>query len=138
MTEGPTFNRAVVLVADDEPIIADTVVQILNQQGYAAYAAYDGGAAFRAALLKPPALLISDVGLPNINGIELAVMIRRVFPECGVILSSGRSSAGRMPLSAEIAAHQFVFLQKPVHPEVMLEYVSKSFKEQFTLCSADH
>jgi CheY-like chemotaxis protein len=78
----PTDSRPLVLVVDDEPVIADTIAQILEKRGYAAIAAYDGEDAIQAALLNPPQLVISDVMMPGMNGIELGISIRRIFPDC--------------------------------------------------------
>jgi DNA-binding response OmpR family regulator len=120
--------RPVVLVVDDEPVIADSLADILRRSGYAAVPAYDGEAALETALLMPPELLISDVVLPGMNGIELAITIRRIFPDCKVILSSGQSSTARLLATADSAGHRFVFLNKPVHPKELLERVSDSLK----------
>jgi CheY-like chemotaxis protein len=62
--------RPVVLVVDDEPIITDTIVAILNNKGYAATGAYDGEMALEMSSLIPPALLITDVAMPRMSGIE--------------------------------------------------------------------
>src|SRR5208337_2159245 len=84
--------RPLVLVVDDESTIADTLAEILTRSGYAAMAAYDGEGALETALLMPPELLITDVVLPEMSGIELAITMRRVFPECKIILFSGQAS----------------------------------------------
>jgi CheY-like chemotaxis protein len=118
--------QPVVLVVDDESIIADTLVTILKHSGYNAISAYDGEAAIDVALMHPPSLLISDIVLPGMNGIELAITIQRIFPDCKVILSSGKSASARLLASAGDAGHRFVFLDKPVMPEVLLAQVSKS------------
>lgn len=120
--------RPVVLVVDDESMIADSLADILKRSGYAAVPAYDGEAALETALLMPPELLISDVVLPGMNGIELAITLKRIFPDCKVILSSGQSSTARLLASADSAGHHFVFLNKPVHPKELLERVSDSLK----------
>jgi DNA-binding response OmpR family regulator len=120
--------RPVVLVVDDESMIADSLADILRRSGYAAVPAYDGEAALETALLMPPELLISDVVLPGMNGIELAITVRRIFPDCKVILSSGQSSTSRLLATADSAGHHFVFLNKPVHPRELLERVSDSLK----------
>src|SRR5580698_1632282 len=65
-------DRPMVLVVDDEPAIADTVSAILNQNGYAALTAYDGKDALETALLIRPELVITDIGLPDMSGIEVA------------------------------------------------------------------
>ena len=79
-------HRPVVLVVDDESVIADTLAEILSRSGYTGIAEYDGDSALETALLTPPEMLITDVVLPGMTGIELAVTVRRIFPECKIIL----------------------------------------------------
>jgi DNA-binding response OmpR family regulator len=117
--------RPLVLVVDDEPLIADTIAQILEYKGYAALAAYDGDGAIQLALLNPPRLVISDVMMPGINGIELGISIRRIFPDCTVILSSAHAAASDLIAAALSAGNHFVFLEKPVHPNVLLKHVEE-------------
>jgi CheY-like chemotaxis protein len=83
--------RPLVLVVDDESAIADTLTEILSRSGYAAMAAYDGNGALETALLAPPELLITDVILGGMSGIELAITMRRIYPDCKVILFSGQA-----------------------------------------------
>jgi CheY-like chemotaxis protein len=66
------------LVADDERIIADTLVLILNQSGYRAIVVYSGEQALQAAAESPPHVLISDVVMGGMNGIEAALAILRI------------------------------------------------------------
>jgi DNA-binding NtrC family response regulator len=122
--------RPVVLVVDDESVIADSLTDILKRSGYAAMSAYDAEAALETALLTPPELLISDVILPGMNGVELAIAMQRIFPDCKVILSSGQTSSARLLANADGAGHRFVFLSKPVHPKVLLEHVAESLNQR--------
>ena len=73
-------HRPIVLVVDDESVIADTLAEILSRSGYRAMAVYDGDSALETALLTPPEMLITDVVLPGMTGIELAITVRRSFP----------------------------------------------------------
>ena len=57
--------RPVVLVVDDESVIADTLAEILTRSGYTGVAEYDGDSALETALLMPPEMLITDVVLPG-------------------------------------------------------------------------
>jgi hypothetical protein len=66
-------HRPVVLVVDDESVIADTLAEILSRSGYHAVPVYDGDSALETALLTPPEMLITDVVLPGMTGIELAI-----------------------------------------------------------------
>jgi len=119
----------VVMVVDDEVIIADTLAEILTRNGYAAVAAYDGEEALETALLTPPEMLIADVMLPGMNGIELAVIIQRTFPDCKILLFSGRSVSNALLAPAERAGYHFSLLSKPVHPDVLLATVSESLRQ---------
>ncbi len=122
--------RPVVLVVDDEYVIADSLADILKHSGYAAISVYDGEAALETALTMPPELLISDVVLPGMNGIELAITIRRIFPDCKVILSSGQPSSARLLAAANASGHHFLFLTKPVHPTELLQHVAESLSQR--------
>jgi DNA-binding response OmpR family regulator len=120
--------RPVVLVVDDEGTIADSLSEILCRSGYAAMVAYDGLSALETALLMPPELLITDVVLPGMGGIELAITVKRVFPDCKIILFSGHASTADLLASAGRAGHAFVLLNKPVHPKDLLARVSEALK----------
>jgi DNA-binding response OmpR family regulator len=119
-------HRPVVLVVDDESAIADTLAQILTLSGYAAMPVYDGEEALETALLMPPELLITDVMLPGMSGIELAITMRRIFPDCRVLLFSGQAATSDLLTSAKRAGHDFTLLSKPVYPTDLLRRVSES------------
>lgn len=116
----------VVLVVDDEQVIADTLSMILEKNGFVALTAYDGVSALEIATKIPPKLLISDVVMPHMSGIDLAIAIRRAVPDCKVILFSGQASTSDLLAAARLAGHDFVTLTKPVHPTEMLARVSQS------------
>ncbi len=120
-----TPYRPTVLVVDDESAIADTVTEILSRKGYAAMTAYDGPDALEIALLTPPELLITDVSLPGMSGIELAIKMRRIFPDCKILLFSGHVATADLLARAQQAGHTFTLLSKPVHPNVLLARVSE-------------
>ncbi len=64
-----------VLVVDDYPEAADTLVALLQVMGYEASAAYGGASAVEAARLSEPAVVISDIDMPEMNGYETAERI---------------------------------------------------------------
>jgi CheY-like chemotaxis protein len=129
MTSSNKGQYSLIMVVDDEHVIADTITKILEHEGYSALAAYDGESAIEAALLNPPRLVISDVMLPGMNGVDLGIAIRRIFPDCKVILSSGQAASSALISAALSAGNHFVFLQKPVHPSVLLKHVAESLKQ---------
>lgn len=117
-------HRPVVLVVDDESAIADTLAEILNRSGYAAVPVYDAEDAIETALLMPPELLIADVMLPGENGVDLAIKVRRIFPDCRILLFSGQAATSDLLASANRGGHNFELLSKPVHPKDLLAWMS--------------
>jgi CheY-like chemotaxis protein len=117
-------TRARVLVVDDEPAIADTIAKILCLSGYTATAQYDGDGALESALIAPPQLLITDVVMPGMSGIELAITVKRVFPDCRIMLFSGVASSDGLLAAAQREGHNFTLLNKPVPPADLLAMVA--------------
>ena len=116
--------RPVVFVVDDENVIADTLVTILCASGYAAFAAYDAESALEMARVIPPELLISDVLMPGMSGVELAIDIQRSVPDCRVLLFSGQAATVDMLDAARGAGHDFALISKPVHPTDLLARIA--------------
>ena len=124
-TERP---RPVVLVVDDERVIADTLSIILKQSGFSALTAYDGESALELATVVPPQLLLSDVMLgPGINGAELAIEITKAYPDCKVLLFSGHAATRDLLASVGEAGNNFTLLSKPLHPADLLARINESF-----------
>ena len=113
-------GRPKVLVADDEHVIADTLATILNQSGYDASAVYTGTDAVEQALKLRPDLLISDVIMPDMNGIDAAIKIRGLLPSCKILLFSGQAATADLLEHARRNGHEFEILAKPVHPQDLL------------------
>jgi len=109
-----------VLVVDDERVIADTLAIILNQHGFDASAVYTGTAAVERAKSVRPDLVISDVIMPDMNGIEAAIHIRKFLPGCKILLFSGQAATADLLENARAQGHEFEILAKPVHPQDLL------------------
>jgi CheY-like chemotaxis protein len=113
-------KRPKVLVVDDEQIIADTLAKILDLNGYDAVAVYTGRSAVETAKATQPNLIISDVIMPDMNGIEAAIRIREFLPDCKILLFSGQAATADLLESARAQGHEFEILAKPVHPADLL------------------
>ena len=111
-------------------MIAYTLAEILTRSGYTGVAEYDGDSALETALLMPPEMLITDVVLPGLSGIELAIKVRRIFPECRIILFSGQASTADLLTAARQDGHHFTLLNKPLHPQDLLNRVSEGFRNR--------
>jgi len=109
-----------VLVVDDERVIADTLATILNQNGFEASAVYTGAEAVARARTSRPDLVISDVIMQDMNGIEAAIRIRQNLPGCKILLFSGQAATADLLEKARAQGHEFEILAKPVHPQDLL------------------
>ncbi len=110
-----------VLIVDDEHIIADTLALILKKSGFDAHAVYSGEKAVEAALALKPDVMISDVVMEGINGIEAAIQVSATLPRCRIILFSGNAVTANLLDHAHAEGHSFEMLLKPVHPQVLLD-----------------
>ena len=109
-----------VLVVDDERIIADTLAMILNQSGFEARAVYSGEKAVEQASLFEPQMLITDVIMADLNGIDAAIQIRAILPQVKVLLFSGQAATADLLEKARTQGYEFEILAKPVHPQDLL------------------
>jgi len=114
-----------VLIADDEPIIADTLSAILRQVGYEVYTVYGGLDAVSKAQELRPELVITDVMMADMNGIDAAIEIRRRLPQTKILLFSGHAATAGLLDRARAQGHDFAFLSKPIHPNDLLNALKK-------------
>jgi CheY-like chemotaxis protein len=109
-----------VLIVDDERSIADTLTVILRNCGYEATAAYNGESALQKCESFTPDIIISDIVLPGLNGIEMAIQIQQRHAECKILLLSGMAVNPDLLQQAHRQGYDFEFLAKPAHPAVLL------------------
>ena len=119
MTTAQTLRR--VLIVDDEELITNTLALILNRSGFEARAVYCAEDAVETARALSPDVLISDVIMEGMSGIEAAIRISKIAPHCRVILFSGQAATADLLEHAEADGHHFELLLKPVHPRALIE-----------------
>ncbi len=118
MTE--VCRKTKVLIADDEKIIADTLALILNRDGFDARAVYTCQKALEMAPGFQPDMLISDVVMTGIDGIDAAIRMRTLFPKIRVFLLSGQIPTAEMLAKSKAANLDFEILAKPLHPKDLI------------------
>ena len=116
----PNSTKPKVLVADDERVIADTLAMILNQSGFEARAVYSGEGALELAHDFKPNMLISDVIMADLNGIDAAIRIRALLPEIKILLFSGQAATADLLEKARTEGYECEILATPVHPQHLL------------------
>ena len=123
MLEGSGSLR--VLIADDERMIANTLALILTSSGFEARAVYSGEGAIETAGEMKPDVLICDVILGGISGIDVAIRISELQPACKVVLLSGQAATTDLLERAEAEGHRFDILAKPIHPKALLDHLAR-------------
>jgi CheY-like chemotaxis protein len=125
---GTSESRALlkVLVADDEKIIADSLATILTDAGYDSRAVYSGKGAVEMALSFQPNLLICDVVMAAISGIDAAIEVRAKLPSCNIFLFSGQAATWGLLEKARRQGHEFELISKPIHPTELLAKLASS------------
>jgi CheY-like chemotaxis protein len=121
---GATSEAHRVLVIDDEADIADSLTDILILHGYDAVAFHDGLSAIESARSHCPDIVVSDVVMPKLNGVDTVAAIYEFCPEVRVVLLSGQALTIDILEKARAAGRDFEVLPKPIHPYVLLKKIS--------------
>lgn len=120
----PTIRDASrIFVVDDEFIIASTLAAILRMNGFDASFFTHPREALQAAAAKVPDLLITDILMPEISGVDLAIRMLQVHPACKILLFSGQAATANLLEAAREKGHDFEMLTKPIHPVEFLKRI---------------
>ena len=118
-----------IFVVDDEFIIASTLATILQRNGFDAVFFTEPLAVLPAARQHAPDLLITDVMMPGLSGIDLAIALKQEFPNCKVLLFSGQAATANLLEEARLKGHDFELLSKPIHPTEFLKKIKNVAEE---------
>lgn len=116
---------SVVFVVDDEKVISNTLAAILQHHGFQASCFTNPFEALHQMKLSPPDILISDVVMPGLSGVDLALHVRRLYPSCRILLFSGQAATADLLHSAQVQGHHFPLVSKPIHPTHLLAEIEK-------------
>jgi DNA-binding NtrC family response regulator len=114
-----------VLIVDDEHVVAFTLAAVLRSHGYSATFFTSPVEALAASQFRAPDLLICEVVMPVISGIDLAIRMRARHPMCKILLFSGHGAASDLVEEAEYRGHRFNLLLKPFPPTELQFEVGK-------------
>src|SRR5574339_385056 len=114
-----------ILVIDDEPSITNLVTAYLKPEGFEIYTAADGNAGLKAARAFKPDLIILDIMLPGIDGIELLSRLRRES-EVYVIMLTARTEETDKVVGLSVGADDYV--TKPFSPRELVARVKAALR----------
>ncbi len=124
------MTEPLVLIVDDEPSTAGMYRLMLEQEGYRTVVVHGTGAAIKAIRQNDPDLLLLDVMMPGVSGLELCRYIRRE-PDLSllpVVLVSAKSRSEDVEAGLEAGAT--MYLAKPVAKHELLQGISQAFAAQ--------
>jgi len=124
-----TRKRKRVIIVDDDALIAESLADILNGEGFEATAVFSGQDAIDWARKTKPDVVVSDVVMPEMTGIEAAKLIREFLPACRVILFSGQALTNDLLAEARAQGYTFEMLGKPVSPYTLIEALRSKSKQ---------
>ena len=113
-----------ILIVDDEKNIADTLAMVFKIKGHEAMAAYSAESAVETVEQFEPDIVLSDVMMGKMTGVDLAIYLSKARPDCKVVLFSGQAATADLLREASRKGHEFRLLAKPIHPQKLLEDIA--------------
>jgi CheY-like chemotaxis protein len=118
-----------IFVVDNEEVIASTLAAILNMSGFSARFFTRPIEVLAAIQADIPDLVITEVAMPDLTGIDLAIRMREKHPECKILLFSGQADTVDLVEDAGRRGHDFHLLKKPLHPSELVSRVIEKLGE---------
>ena len=122
MNRAPATTMApTILVVDDDPGIRTLLIDVLVEGGYAAESAVDGVAAIKSFVEHRPDLILLDIEMPRLRGVETLVVLHELSPETRVIMISGK--ADEREVRRTLALGAFDYITKPFDLAYLLQVI---------------
>ena len=116
-----------ILLVDDEKEFVQTLSERLQTRQLPASVVYDGQQALDYLETNEPDVMVLDLMMPGIGGIDLLRRLKQTHPNIEVIILTGHGSEHEQQLAADLGA--FAYLQKPVNIEVLAEVMREAYKK---------
>ncbi len=129
-------SKAKILVIDDESIVHESCKRILTEEGYSVDSAYTGQEGFTKIEEETYDLVITDLKMPGISGMEALKKIKADNPHIGIIMVTGYSTAETAVEAMKLGA--FDYLPKPFTPDELITVVSKALEKKKVLLETQH
>lgn len=120
-----TKHKSVVAVVDDDPRLLESLEELLESAGYAVRS-FSSAAALIQAGLSGLDLLITDVGMPGLDGFELRDLVNRARPELPVFLITGRHEIAEQIRARAVES----FFCKPFDVQALLAAIATALTQQ--------
>ena len=121
-------NPAQILLVDDDERLRRAAGKVLAAEGYQVTVAASGAEALERLKQPDVALVVSDLRLPDVDGIVLLKKARELVPEAEVVMITGHGSVEKAVEAMRLGAYDFI--QKPLDSAALLKTVSKALEKQ--------
>lgn len=116
-----------VLVADDEPAVRQFVERALNYAGFAVTAVADGNAALVELQKRKYALLLTDIVMPELDGIALSLKVTKDYPDTKILMMTGYSNQRQRAHNLDFLAHEVI--SKPFSLDEITRRVQETLRK---------
>ena len=121
-------DRFRILIVDDEPAILNTLSGVLSDEGYHVVTADGGAAALERLQRDAPAIVLLDIWMPGLDGLETLQRIKRIRPQQTVVMMSGHGSIETAVRATKLGAYDYI--EKPLSSEKVLLVLGHAITEQ--------
>jgi CheY-like chemotaxis protein len=108
----------------DEQRNADALAVIMRRFGFSTYAFYDAASVLEFAATVTPDLMITEVQSPGMNGVDLAIALRKLVPDVKMLLFADQACTEDLLSKARDSGYVFSVLAKPISPTDLLAQIS--------------
>lgn len=122
------MSKKTVLVIDDEDIVRTSCVRALSPEGFEVSVARNGAEGLKLLEQKQHDLVLTDLKMPDIDGIEVLRIIKEQWPAVEVIIITGYQTVDTAVKSIKLGA--FDYIEKPFTPDALVTAVTKVFRSK--------
>jgi two-component system response regulator HydG len=120
------MSKPRILVVDDELSARSGLSKLLEQEGYQVEAAADGALALEAVAERPPALIITDLKMPNMDGLQLIAKVREQYPGIPLVVATAFGDVSSAVQAMRAGAEDY--LTKPIEFDALLLLVERALE----------
>jgi len=130
------MNKARILVVDDEASARSGLAKLLGQEGYQVDTAADGVLALELVTERAPNLIVTDLKMPNMNGMELIAKVREHNPEIATIVTTAFSDVSSAVQAMRAGAEDY--LTKPIDFDALLLVLERALQRRALATEAEN
>ncbi len=122
------MEKKTILVVEDDPTVGESIRLLLEKRGYEILLASNGKEALQRFRQEMVDLVITDLVMPKMDGIELLGAVKKLRPEAEVIVISAQGTIEKAVMAMKLGA--FDFIEKPINPKVISLVVERALEKQ--------